>query len=127
VAVSMRAVCRRFGAASVGLLMLLAIPTASYAGDIWIDKKGGIGATYATKHGARTGAYAEDYAADSHGVYVDYYRYSTSNPMYRLKDSNGSAPGTYAYAERSGYIVTMKMCVANSNPFDWQYCSSWYA
>lgn len=53
---------------------------------------------------------------------MSHYRYTTT---FVLKDTNGSAPGTYTYDERSGYISKEKMCVVNNNPFDWQYCSAW--
>jgi len=112
---------------TIGCALLATIPLSAHAADIWINQNGGIGATYKSSYGTRTGAYAEDVKADSHRVEVDYYRYSTSNPMYRLTDADGSAAGTYKYAERSGYIVSMKVCVVNSNPFDWQKCTGWYS
>lgn len=122
---SRRGLFRRSSTVGLGVLLLSSIPLSAQAYDIWINQNGGIGATYTTSYGARTGAYAEDVAADSHAVKVNYYRYSTSNPMFTLYDTNGSAPGTYTYDERSGGIVEMQMCVYNSNPFDWQYCSGW--
>lgn len=98
----MQAFVRRSSGVALGVLLLSGIPLSAHAADIWISQNGGIGATYTRSYGARTGAYAEDVAADSHSVQVSYYRYSTSNPMYVLNDTNGSAPGTYTYAERSG-------------------------
>ncbi|HEY3436149.1 MAG TPA: hypothetical protein VGK35_00560 [Actinotalea sp.] len=103
----------------------MSVPAASQAADIWIQSHGGIGATYKTSsYGARTGAYAEDTAADAHSVRVYHRRASTT---FTLNDTNGSAPGTYTYSERREYISMEQMCVVNSNPFDWQYCSDWYA
>lgn len=123
---SSRRSIRRAGGMALGGLLVSGIPLSAQAADIWINENGGIGATYTTSTwGARTGAYAEDIAADNHSVQVRYYRVSTANPMYVLNDTDGSAPGTYAYAERSGGIVQMQMCVQNSNPFDWQACSTW--
>ncbi len=106
--------------------MLVSIPLSAEAADIWIEDHGGIGATYYTSlFGSRTGAYVEDVAADSHSVRIEYYRVSTATSPYTLKDLDGSAAGTYNYDERAGVIVTMKMCVVNSNPLDWNFCSGW--
>lgn len=120
-----RRVRRRTIPTVLGVLMLIGIPMSAEAADIWINDHGGIGATYSTAYGARTGAYAEDVAADSHSVRVEYYRVSTATTMYVLKDLDGSAAGTYKFAERSGKIVTMRMCVVNNNPLDWDFCSAW--
>ncbi|WP_141319606.1 hypothetical protein [Cellulomonas uda] len=120
----MRQVGVRVGACILGVALLASVPASAYA-DLWIEKKGGIGATYKTSYGAQTGAYVEDVAADSHAVRIDYYRYSTANPMLTLRDTDGSKDGTYNFDERRGKVVTLKLCVYNSNPFDWQWCSGW--
>ena len=87
---SMQELVRRSSGVALGLLLLSSIPLSAHAADTWINENGGIGATYSTSYGARTGAHAEDVTADSRSVQVSYYRYSTRNPMYVLNDTDGS-------------------------------------
>lgn len=113
---------KRLAGVAIVAIALSSVPVASHAWGFSIA--GASAGTYQTRYGADTGLWLQDTAADNKRAEARFKRSSGANPTTYLANTGGK--GANRYHEAPGRIVLMQLCTLNNNPFDSQYCSSWY-